>query len=65
MKRQNLALRVAGTLFGLMAVAQVLRLLIRPEVLVAGHLFPLWPSMVAVVVLGGMSIWLWKLALEK
>ena len=65
MKRQNLALRVAGTVFGLMAVAQVLRLLIRPEVLVAGHLFPLWPSMVAVVVLGGMSIWLWKLALEK
>ncbi|MCX5850774.1 MAG: hypothetical protein NT072_01765 [Deltaproteobacteria bacterium] len=62
MNSQILGLRVAGTLFGLMALAQLLRLLIRPEVLVAGYTMPLWPSALAVVVLGGMSLWMWKLA---
>jgi hypothetical protein len=57
-----LGLRVAGTLFGLMALAQMLRLLIRPEVLVTGYKMPLWPSAIAVVVMGGMSLWMWKLA---
>ena len=62
MNSHILGLRVAGTLFGLMALAQLLRLLIRPEVLVAGYKMPLWPSALAVVVLGGMSLWMWKLA---
>lgn len=44
-----------------MAVAQLGRLAMRPEVIVAGHPLPLWPSMVAVIVLGGLSVWLWKL----
>ena len=62
MKSQILGLRVASVLFGLMTVAQVMRLVIRPEVLVAGHLVPLWPSALAVVILGSLCIWLWKLS---
>ncbi|HJX30470.1 MAG TPA: hypothetical protein VJ624_01320 [Thermodesulfobacteriota bacterium] len=62
MKSQILGLRVASVIFGLITVAQVVRLVIRPEVLVAGHLIPLWPSAVAVVILGSMCIWLWKLS---
>ena len=65
MKPQNLGLRVAGSLFGLMAMVQLLRLLLRLDVLVAGYVLPLWVSAVAVVVLGGMSVWLWKLALVE
>ena len=61
MSRQILGLRVASIVFGLMGLAQLLRLVIQPEVLVAGHRVPLWPSVVAVVILGGLSIWLWKL----
>jgi hypothetical protein len=45
-----------------MALAQLARLLIRPEVLVAGHLMPLWPSMVAFLIIGGLSLWMWKLS---
>jgi hypothetical protein len=45
-----------------MSIAQLARLIIRPEVLVAGHLMPLWPSVLAFVILGGLSFWLWKLA---
>ena len=62
MDSQILGLRVASAIFGLMSVGQLLRLLIRPEIRMAGHLMPLWPSMLAFVILGGMSLWLWILA---
>ena len=62
MKSQVLGLRVASMVFGLMSVVQLARLIIRPEVLVAGYLLPLWPSALAFMFLGGLSLWLWKLA---
>jgi hypothetical protein len=55
-------LRVASVVFGLMAIAQLVRLVIRPEVLVAGHPMPLWPSVLAFIILGGLSLWMWTLA---
>lgn len=61
MHSQTIGLRVASVVFGLMSVAQLARLIIRPEVLVAGYQLPLWPSAFAFVLLGGLSIWLWKL----
>lgn len=57
-KVQIIGLRTAGILFGLMAIAQLLRLIIRPEVLVSGHAIPLWPSILAFMILTGMSIWM-------
>lgn len=62
MSSQITGLRVAGAVFGLMTVAQLARLVIRPEILVAGHAMPLWPSALAVVILGGLSLWMWRLA---
>jgi hypothetical protein len=62
MNSQILGLRVASVTFGLMNLAQLLRLVIQPEVLVAGHQMPLWPSVLALVLLGGLGIWLWKLS---
>jgi hypothetical protein len=44
MKSHITGLRVASVVFGLIALAQLVRLVIRPEVLVAGHPMPLWPS---------------------
>ena len=62
MNPQILGLRVASIIFGLMSLAQLVRLVIRPEIRVAGHQMPLWPSALALVILGGLSIWMWKLA---
>jgi hypothetical protein len=62
MNSQMTGLRVASIVFGLMALAQLVRLAIRPEVLVAGYRMPLWPSVLAFIVLGGLSLWLWQLA---
>jgi len=57
-----LGLRIASIIFGTMSVAQLIRLVIRPEVLVAGHAVPLWLSGVAVVILGGLCLWMWSLS---
>jgi len=62
MGSQILGLRIASIVFGLMFLAQLTRIIIRPDVLVAGHHMPLWPSAFAVVILGGLSIWMWRLA---
>jgi hypothetical protein len=62
MKSQILGLRVASAVFGLMSIGQLTRLIIRPEVLVGGYLIPLWPSALAFLIFGGLSLWLWKLA---
>jgi hypothetical protein len=62
MNSQFMGLRVAGAVFGLMSLAQLMRLAIQPEILVAGHHMPLWPSALAFVVLGGLGFWMWRLA---
>jgi hypothetical protein len=62
MNSQIMGLRVAGIVFGLLCLAQLTRLVIRPQVLVAGHQLPLWPSGLAFVILAGLSLWMWKLS---
>jgi hypothetical protein len=52
---------VGSVVFGLMAIAQLVRLVIRPEVLVRGHLMPLWPSVLAFPIVGGLNLWMWVL----
>ena len=59
MNSQITGLRVASVIFGLIAIPQLVRLAIRPEVLVAGHPIPLWPSVLAIIIFGGLSISMW------
>jgi len=62
MNSQILGLKTASFVFGLMCLAQLLRLVLRPKVLVAGHHVPLWPSVVAFLILGGLCLWMCKVA---
>jgi hypothetical protein len=62
MNSQILGLRVASIIFGLISLAQLLRLVIQPEVLVAGYQMPFWPSVIAFVIFGALSIWLWTIS---
>ena len=61
MREQLTGLKVASAVFALLALLQLIRLLLHFDIAVAGHLLPFWPSFVAVIVLGGLSIWMWKL----
>ena len=55
-------LRIAGSVFGLMCLGQLTRLLTRLDIVVAGRHLPLWLSAVAVVVLAALCIWLWRIS---
>lgn len=61
MNSQTTGLRVAGVVFALMALAQLLRLIVQPMVLIAGHMLPLWPSILAFLLLASLSYWLLQL----
>ena len=62
MNPRILGLRVAGIVFGLIALAQLGRIVARPEILVNGHVLLLWPSVVAMIAAGGLAIWCLKLS---
>ena len=62
MNSQILGLRVAGTIFGLMCLAHLFRLIYRIEVIIGGHQIPLRLSVVGLVLTGCLSLWLWKLS---
>lgn len=62
MNSRVVGLRVAGTIFGLMCLGHLLRLLTRAEVLVAGYQVPLWLSAFGFVIAGGLGLWLWRLS---
>jgi ABC-type Co2+ transport system permease subunit len=62
MNSQTLGLRVAGVIFGIVALAQLLRLVIQPEVLIDGWVIPLWPNAVALVLFAALCAWLWQLS---
>ena len=51
---------VVSILLWLIALAQLLRVLLRVEVTARGVNVPLWPSAVAFIVLGVLGIWLWR-----
>jgi hypothetical protein len=61
MRSQITGLRVASIVFGLIAIGQLMRLVMRPEVLVAGSPMPLWPSVLVFIIMGALSLWTWKL----
>ena len=51
---------VAAIVFRLIALAQLLRVLLRVRVTAGGHDIPLCLSAVAFVVLGALGMWLWR-----
>lgn len=54
--------RVSGVFFGLLATAQLARLLFRWPVQVASVSVPLWVSALAVVITGALAIWAFRTA---
>jgi hypothetical protein len=62
MRQPTIALRVAGTIFALMSLAQLARLILRPDILIQGHSLPLWPSALAFPALALLAAWLWRLS---
>jgi hypothetical protein len=62
MKSQILGLRVAGTLFALVCLGHLLRIITGADVLIAGWQMPVWLNVVGVLIAGGLSLWMWRLS---
>jgi hypothetical protein len=50
-------LRISGALFGIIALAHLVRLFLHWPIDLAGHTVPLWASWLGLVLAGGLSIW--------
>jgi hypothetical protein len=62
MNSQTTGLRVASLIFAIFALGHVARLYKHAKVLVATHEIPMGVSWVALVIAGGLCIWLWRLS---
>src|SRR5206468_12034119 len=62
MKSQILGLRVAGTVFALVGLGHLLRIITQADVLIAGWQMPVWVNAVGALIAGGLSLWMWKLS---
>ena len=54
-------LRISGALFGLIALAHLLRLFRHWPVDFAGYLVPQWASWLGLLLAGGLSLWAFRL----
>ena len=64
MSQRTLGLRVAGTVFGVVAAGHLLRLVTRADIVIAGWEVPLGINALGVLIAGGLCIWLWRLSRE-
>jgi hypothetical protein len=54
-------LQISGGLFGLVALAHLLRLFRHSPIDLAGHMVPMWASWLGLVLAGGLSVWALRL----
>ena len=62
MRSRTLALRVAGTIFGIVAVAHLFRVVMQVDLMAGGYRLPIWLSVPGCIGAGALSAWLWWLA---
>ena len=62
MKSQIIGLRVAGTVFALVCLGHLSRIITQADVLIASRPIPVWVNAVGVVIAGGLSLWMWRLS---
>jgi hypothetical protein len=62
MNSPTTGLRVASIIFALFALGHIARLIKQAPVIVGSHHISMWVSVVALIVAGGLSIWMWRLS---
>ena len=60
-----LGLRVAGTIFGLVAVLNLLRVVTGVTIVIAGWMLPMWVNVLGFAGSGLICVWLWLLSVSR
>lgn len=56
--KENLALRVAGTVFALVALGHLVRLVLQATIIVAGHTLPMSVSYIGLIIALALCVWM-------
>ena len=59
---KDFALRLNGTVFGIVAILHLLRVITSIPILIASWMLPMWFSYVGFLATGVLSGWLWMLS---
>jgi hypothetical protein len=62
MKSQTTGLYTAALIFAIVALGHAVRLLTQSKVIVASYSIPMGISWAALIIAGGLSTWMWRLA---
>jgi hypothetical protein len=65
MKSKNMALRVAGCIFGIVAILHLIRIITGAMVIIASHSLPIWANVMGFLVTGFLSGWLLWLSTKR
>jgi hypothetical protein len=65
MNSPTTGLRVASVLFGIFAIAHLLRLITHTQVTVGTHSVPMGVSWIALAIAAVLCIWLWRLSSDR
>jgi len=65
MKIKDLAMRIAGTIFGIVALLHLLRVITGISVVIGGWMLPMWMNVIGFVATGCLCIWLWLLSVSR
>lgn len=62
---KNMALRIAGSIFGIVGILHLIRIITAAEVLMGGWKLPVWINWMGLFGAIFMCIWLWRLSLKE
>ena len=62
---KNIALKVAGAIFLVVALLHLLRVIFSIEVIVAGFIAPMWLSMFGFIFALALALWMLKTAMKS
>ena len=62
---KNSAIRISGTIFGVVALFHLLRLVTGVPILINGWLLPIWVNWMGLIATGFLCAWLWRLSFDK
>jgi hypothetical protein len=65
MHSKILWLRIAGTIFGIVAIMHLFRIILNPLVLINSWSLPIWINWIGVPLTGFLSFWLWRLSYKN
>jgi hypothetical protein len=65
MNSPRVGLRVAALIFGIVCLGHLWRALAHINVRLGAYDVPEWPSLVAVIASGLLTIWLWRLSTKR